>query len=140
MTDMDTGVALNWNTELLCLALATALGIVQMAWAAAAARRQQGLAWAIGSRDEPRPVTGVAGRLERAFRNYLENYPFFAAAILMVLVTQSRGALSEWGAITYLLARVVYVPLYASGVKRIRSYVWFIALIGLILVLIQPFV
>ena len=135
----DAGATIAWNTELICLALATLLGIIQMAWAAGAARKQQGLAWAIGSRDEPRPVTGVAGRLERAFRNYLENYPFFAAAILMVLVTGTAGALSEWGAIAFVAARIVYVPLYASGVKRIRSYVWFIALIGLVLVLIQPF-
>ena len=53
MTEMDTGVALNWNTELICLALATVLGIVQMSWAAFAARGQQGLKWAAGPRDEP---------------------------------------------------------------------------------------
>ena len=136
----DIGVFGGITTELVCLALATLLGIVQLSWAALAARRQQGLAWARGPRDEPRPVTGVAARLERAFHNYLENYPFFAAAILMVLVSDSRGSLSEWGAITFLVARVVYVPLYAAGTPSIRSLVWFIGLIGLLLVLIQPFV
>ena len=136
----DPGLTPAWNTELICLALATALGIVQLAWAAGAARQQQGLAWAMGPRDEARPVTGVAARLERAFRNYLETYPFFAAAILMVLVSGTAGALSEWGAIAFVAARIIYVPLYASGVKRIRSHVWFVGLIGLILVLIQPFV
>ena len=137
---IDEGATLSWNTELICLALATVLGIVQLAWAAVAARKQQGLAWAMGSRDEARPVTGRAARLERAFRNYLENYPFFAAAILMVLVSGTAGLLSEIGAIAFVAARIAYVPLYASGVKRIRSYVWFIGLIGLILVIIQPFV
>ena len=136
----DPGLTPAWNTELICLALATALGIIQMAWGAFAARGQQGLKWASGPRDEPRPVTGVAGRLQRAFANFLETYPFFAAAVLMVIVSDTRGGLSEAGAITFLAARIVYVPLYASGVPRIRSLVWFIGLIGLILVLIQPFV
>lgn len=140
MNGLDDGVALNWNTELVCLALATVLGIVQMSLGAVASRGQQGLKWASGPRDEPSPVTGGAGRLQRAFANFLETYPFFAAAILMVLVSETRGGLSEAGAITYLAARVVYVPLYASGIPRIRSLVWFVGLIGLILVLIEPFV
>jgi uncharacterized MAPEG superfamily protein len=135
----DLGATLSWNTELICLALAVVLGIVQLGWAALAARKQQGLKWAAGPRDEPRPVTGVAARLQRAFANYRETFPLFAAAILMVLVSDTRGALSEAGAITYLFARIVYVPLYASGIPRIRSLVWFIGLVGLILVLIQPF-
>ncbi len=136
----DPGMTLSWNTELLCLALATLLGLVQMSWAAIAARGQQGLAWARGPRDEPRPVTGVAARLDRAYANFMESYPLFAAAILMVLVSDTRGGLSEAGAIAYLAARVVYVPLYATGVPTVRTLVWFIGLIGLILVLIQPFV
>jgi uncharacterized MAPEG superfamily protein len=136
----DVGLFPALTTELVCLALATLLGIVQMSWAAVASRGQQGLKWAAGPRDEPRPVTGVAARLHRAFANFLETYPFFAAAVLMVLVTQTRGSLSEWGAVTYLVARIAYVPLYASGIPRIRSLVWFIGLIGLVLVLIQPFV
>jgi len=136
----DPGLTPAWNTELICLALATLLGIVQMSWGAFAARGQQGLKWASGARDESRPVTGVAGRLQRAFANFLETYPLFAAAILMVLVSGTAGALSEIGAITYLVARIVYVPLYASGIPRIRSLVWFIGLIGLVLVLLEPFV
>jgi uncharacterized MAPEG superfamily protein len=136
----DPGVTPSWNTELICLALATALGVIQMAWGAFAARGQQGLKWAAGPRDEPRPITGVPARLQRAFANFLETYPLFAAAILMVLVSGTAGALSEIGAITYIVARVVYVPLYASGVPRWRSFVWFIGLIGLVLVLLEPFI
>ena len=135
----DIGLFPTLTTELVCLFLATILGIVQLSWAAIAARGQQGLNWARGPRDEPRPVTGTAARLDRAFRNFLETYPFFAAAILMVLVTQSRGALSEWGAVAYLAARIIYVPLYAAGVPTVRTLVWLVGLVGLVLVLIQPF-
>ena len=45
---------------------------------------QRGLRWNAGPRDEPMPpLTGVAGRLSRALRNFLETFPFFAAAVLI---------------------------------------------------------
>lgn len=105
-------------------------------WAAAAARRQQGMVWAGGSRDEPRPVTGVAARLERAFSNYRETFPFFAAAALAACVAGKAQGLCLYGAALYVAARAVYLPLYASGVRNWRSAAWFLSFIGLILMLI----
>ena len=46
------------TTELRLLGAALIIGVVQIFWAAYEARRQQGLKWAGGPRDEPRPVTG----------------------------------------------------------------------------------
>ena len=74
--------------ELLLLACAVVVGLVQLLWAAGAARAQQDLAWAAGPRDEPMPISGVAARLDRAFRNFMETFPFFAAAALAVVFTQ----------------------------------------------------
>jgi uncharacterized MAPEG superfamily protein len=34
------------------------------------------------------------------------------------------------------MARVVYVPLYAAGIPYIRSLVWLVSLMGIILVLV----
>ncbi|MGZ8362812.1 MAG: MAPEG family protein [Caulobacteraceae bacterium] len=123
------------RTELMVLAAAIALGIFQLGWAAVASRGQQGLKWARGPRDEPRPVAGVAGRLNRAFTNLMETFPFFAAAVLGIAVTDSWSWLSQWGSLIYIAARILYVPLYAVGVKGGRSLVWFISLIGLLMVL-----
>ena len=42
-------------SELELLTMAIGIGLIHLAWAAIAARRQQGLNWARGPRDEPRP-------------------------------------------------------------------------------------
>lgn len=126
--------------ELQLLAWAVVIGLVQLGWAAAAARSQQGLKWAGGSRDEPRPVTGVAARLERALRNFLETFPFFAAAVIVAYLGGKLGDLTFWGASLYVAARALYAPLYASGVAIVRSLVWFVSMIGLFMVVAAIFV
>ena len=86
---------------------------------------------------EARPsLTGVAGRLERALHNFLETFPLFATAVLLVHVTGRHGSLSIVGAALYLAARIVYVPLYAAAVPLVRSLVWNVAAVGITLVLL----
>jgi uncharacterized MAPEG superfamily protein len=36
----------------------------------------------------------------------------------------------------YIVARVVYLPLYAAGIPFLRSLVWMVSLVGIILVLV----
>ena len=97
---------------------------------------QVGYRYTATAREARRPLTGVAGRLERALHNFLETFPLFAAAVLLVYVTGRRGSLSEIGAEMYLAARIVYVPLYAAAVPLVRSLVWNVATIGIALVLL----
>jgi uncharacterized MAPEG superfamily protein len=125
--------------ELQLLGLAVIVGLVQLLWAAGAARQQQGLKWAGGSRDEPRPVTGVAARLERAFTNFRETFPLFAAAVLVAYLGGRLGTLTLWGSALYVAGRALYVPLYASGVRILRSLVWAISMAGLIMVVVAVF-
>lgn len=125
--------------ELVLLAWAIIIGVVQLAWAAVAARRQQNLKWASGPRDEPMPISGVAARLDRAFQNFMETFPLFAAAILAATVMGKLGTLTLWGAGVYVAMRAIYVPIYASGVARIRSLVWMISLVGLLMVVAALF-
>ena len=126
--------------ELKMLAAAIVVGLAQLAWAALAARRQQDLKWAAGPRDKPMPIEGVAARLDRAFRNYMETFAFFAAAILILAVTNKLGtAMTVWGSGLYVVSRALYVPIYAAGIPRIRTLVWFVAMVGLVMVLIPLF-
>ncbi len=126
--------------ELKLLGAAVIIGLVQLLWAAAAARNQQDLKWAAGPRDTPMPVTGVAARLNRAFWNFVETFPFFAAAVLACAVAGKLGTpLTIWGAGLYVGARALYAPLYASGVPTVRSIVWFVSLIGLVMLLVALF-
>lgn len=125
--------------ELGLLALAVLLGILHLAWAAIAARRQQDLKWAAGPRDTAMPIEGKAARLDRAFRNYMETFPFFAAAVLLGAATTTLRDVSIWGAHLYLWSRVLYVPLYAFG-SPLRTLVWFASLVGLLMVVYCLFV
>jgi len=125
--------------ELQLLAVAVVIGLVQLLWGAAAARRQQGLKWAAGPRDEARPLTGVAARLDRALRNFLETFPLFAAAVIVAYLGGKLGDLTLWGSVLYVAGRALYVPLYAAGVPLVRSLAWFAAMIGLILVVAAIF-
>ena len=130
----------DWINEIQLLAVAILLGFVQLCWAAVEARKQQGLKWARGARDEHKPITGVAARLERAFRNYMETFPLFAAAVIAAMTVEKTGLLTWWGSLLYVGARILYVPLYAAGVPSIRTLVWFISIIGLLMVVASLFI
>ena len=89
-------------TELTLLVVAVIVGLVQVIWAAAAgAGGARDPAWLLGPRDDPRPTTGVAARLERAFANFLETFPLFAAAVIAADLAGKLGALTLWGSAIY---------------------------------------
>ena len=128
------------SLEMILLAAAVMLGLVQLGLAAAWARRQYGMVWAISARDEPMPpLQGVAARLDRAFRNFMDTFPMFAAAVLAAEVLGRHNDWTVLGASIYLAARIVYLPLYGFGVVMARSLVWIVATVGIAMVLLGLF-
>lgn len=121
--------------ELQYLAWSIVLGFVQLLLADVLVTRQRGLAWNTGPRDTSPPLTGVAGRSERAYRNFLETFPFFAAAVLAVVVAGRADQHSALGVQLYLWARIAYIPLYLGAVRHVRSLAWLVSMLGLVLVL-----
>jgi len=123
--------------ELKMLALSIVLGLVQIVLASHAASLQRGYRWTATSRDAPMPpLAGVAGRLERALRNFGETFPLFAAAVLIAHVAGRHGWMTEWGMQLYFWGRVAYLALYAGGVHLVRSLVWNVGTAGILLVLL----
>ena len=119
---------------MLKLGVVAGSGPDQIVAASHAASFQRGYRWTSGPRDEPTPpLRGVAGRLDRALRNFLETFPLFAAAVLVAHVSETHNALTEWGARLYLWGRVAYVPLYVAGIPLVRSLVWNVATVGIML-------
>lgn len=122
--------------ELQYLAWAAVLGVVQLLLADVLVTRQRGMAWNSGPRDTDNgPAQGVAGRSERAFRNFMETFPFFAAAVLAVTLAGRADASTALGVQLYLWSRVAYVPLYLFAVRYVRSLVWTVSIAGLAMVL-----
>ena len=124
------------TTELNVLAWACVLAILHI-WAAIRAKtRQYGTTWNVGARDEElAPLNPLAGRLARAQANYLETFPLLAAAVLIVSVAGLESRWTALGALIWLGARIVYLPLYAFGVPVLRTLVWTASLVGLLMVL-----
>ena len=121
------------STELTMLVWASLLGIFHLLVVAQFSRQQYGLKWIGSARDEPRTaMTGVGGRIERAYRNFLETFPYFIAAVAVVTISGQADRVSAWGAIAYFAGRLVYVPLYAWGVPVIRGLVWNVPTLGIL--------
>lgn len=128
------------TVELKMLTLSVVLGIVQIVAASHAASLQRGYRWAASPRDEKvQPLQGVAGRLNRALRNFLETFPLFAAVVLAAHVTDTHNALTALGAQLYFWARLAYAPLYAAGIPVVRSLVWNVATVGILLLVAALF-
>lgn len=126
------------STEMTMLWLSAALGLVQIAVAAAATVAAKGVPWAAGPRDEAGPPVGkAAARLERATRNFLETFPIFIAAVMMVsLPNSSHAGLSPLGAQLYFWSRLVYVPAYVLAIPYVRTLIWTVSVVGIVLVLL----
>lgn len=125
------------TTELTLLALSILLGFVHIFAAGGAKNLRYGLRWAAGPRDAQKPAAeGAAGRLVRAQNNFFETFAFFAAAVLIAHVANRHNGFTVAGAYLYFIARVIYLPVYWSGVPWIRSGIWFAAVIGVLLILL----
>lgn len=124
------------NTELTVLAWGCVLALVHVFAAVRVKTRQYGVAWNMGARDEVLPPPqALVGRLARAQANFFETFPIAAAAILIVSQT---GLTSPWtgiGAIVWLVARILYLPVYAAGIPRIRTLIFLVSVIGIGMIL-----
>jgi len=124
------------TTELWVLVGCILLGFVHIVLQAQSMNMQRGYRWNAGPRDEILPpLSGIAGRLNRALRNYLETFPLFAAAVLVAATANIHNGLTLWGVWLYVLGRIAYLPLYAFGVRYVRSLAWNVAVLGIFLIL-----
>jgi uncharacterized MAPEG superfamily protein len=114
-----------------------ALGVVYLLAAIIVSVLGRGMPWAAGPRDDGWPEIGkVGGRIERAWRNFMETFPLFAAAILIEATQQQDSELAGLGAQLYFWGRVAFLPIYAAGLPYVRTLAWTVSLVGIVLVLL----
>jgi uncharacterized MAPEG superfamily protein len=93
-----------------------------------AKRRAYGTRWMTSNR-EPEglpPITGWGGRAVRAHENLKENFPMFAVAVLMLVLTGKTGMQgTEVAATTFLVARLAHLGAYLGGWFWPRTLAWF---------------
>ena len=81
------------------------------------------------------PPSPLVGRLSRARANYFETFPVVIAALLIIGLLQLSSTLTAVGASLWLGARIIYLPLYASGVAVVRTVMWSVSFLGILLLL-----
>ena len=118
--------------EIQILALYGLLVILTLILQATGGLTQLGMGYLLGSRDEGRTVSGIAGRLERALSNSVTAMVLFAPAILLLVVTDSTSNQSLLAAQAFLIARIIYLPSYAFGITGIRSLAWTVGIVATI--------
>jgi len=122
--------------EILILALAALLLLAHIMLAVRVKTRQYGTDWNMGARDEDLPpLNPVAGRLERARDNYLETLPLAVIALFGVVLADKANTITAIAGWVWLAARAIYLPLYWTGVPKVRTLVWGIGLLALLTVL-----
>jgi uncharacterized MAPEG superfamily protein len=96
-------------------------------------RAQRGITFAVSARDEAPPRSDLEGRADRALKNFQETWLVFVILILIAHLAMPGDPLIFWGAIVWGAGRIAYLPLYLAGTYGIRSLVWNVSLIGLLM-------
>ena len=124
------------TTELTVLAWGCILALVHIFVAVRFKTRQYGTKWNVGARDEDLPPPQpIVGRLARAQANFFETFPIAAAAILIVTLASLNDRWTAIGAMLWLGARLVYLPLYAFGVPVVRTIAFLVSVVGIAMIL-----
>ena len=123
-------------TEILILALAGLLLLAHIMLAVRLKTKQYGVDWNTGARDaELPPLNAVAGRLERARDNFIETLPLAVIGLFGVVLADKANAITAAAGWVWLAARAVYLPLYWTGVPKVRTLVWGVSLLALLTIL-----
>ena len=123
--------------ELKLLVWSVALAFAQCLVAVTGALLQVGLPTLAGNREKMPEIAGWAGRAERAHRNMLQSLVLFAA---LVLVAQAAGKLdptTALGAELFFWGRLAYAAVYLIGLPWVRTAVWAVSIVGLLLLFLR---
>jgi uncharacterized MAPEG superfamily protein len=118
-------------SELVCLELSVLLWVAHVLCNAITARAEFGDYYLFTPRDEQKTPKGLTcGRAERALANYVENMVPFVALDLALIATAHTGGV---GATIWIIARILYLPVYLAGTVYVRTALWAISVVGLLM-------
>ena len=90
---------------------------------------------AVSNRDNLPEATPLAGRAERTARNTLENFVLFAAIALVAHASGANSPKVATGAQIFFWARVLYIPVYYAGIAYLRTAIYLVSIVGLVLMI-----
>lgn len=93
-----------------------------------------GLGSYLGSRDTRPDPSVIEGRMRRAVDNLRESFPvFLGLGALAHAVPEADVGLAATGAATFVIARATYHIVYMMAVPVLRSTIWTVGAVGLII-------
>jgi uncharacterized MAPEG superfamily protein len=93
-----------------------------------------GLTAAFGNRDNLPPDLPIAGRASRAAWNMVESMVIFIALVLAVrMMAKTNHPQVLAGANLFFWARVIFWPVYLAGIPYLRTIVWTVGIVGLLM-------
>jgi uncharacterized MAPEG superfamily protein len=96
-----------------------------------------GMRFGIGNRDTPPTPNLLGGRADRAAANTLENFVIFAALALTAHIAGVDNERVALGAAIFFWARVAYTVAYLAGITVVRTIIWAIGGVGLVMIALQ---
>ncbi len=127
------------TAELWLLVGAVVLTVVQAVIAVVGAITVVGIPALAGNREDVVVFESWIGRAQRAHRNMLESLPLFAILVLVAHLAGVGGGLALLGAQIFFWARVVHAVVYLAGIPWLRTGVWSVSIVGLVLMLVALF-
>ena len=128
------------TTELTILVLAALLQVVQYALFAIPANIELGPERTLSPRDEPidpaHELSTSTARLGRALNNHFEALALFTIAVVAVELSGKSSLVTQLCAHAYLIARILYVPAYASGAVPWRSVLFGLGFLATLVMLL----
>ncbi|WP_297109665.1 MAPEG family protein [uncultured Devosia sp.] len=121
------------SVELTLLIWSTALAFAYLGVQLTLYRIDYGLEHANSQRDHERPPNKWTVRGQRALSNFLETYGVFIALAVATELAGRSDALTQWGGQVWFWARWVYLPAYFIDIPQMRSLIWTISFLGLVL-------
>ncbi|MBY6063439.1 hypothetical protein CWI80_02680 [Pseudidiomarina sediminum] len=88
-------------------------------------------------RAQQQRLTGAGARAVAGHYNAYEAFPLFAAAVLVVIATEQVTLLNQWLAVSFIGLRIVFHTLYLLNWDKLRSLIWFLALLCPIIMIAQ---
>jgi uncharacterized MAPEG superfamily protein len=93
----------------------------------------------VGDRSDMPPADGLRGRAARTVNNSVEGLVVFAPLVLVAHLAGISNDLTVMGATIYFWSRVAYVPCYMFGIPWIRTLVFGVGLVGLLMIVAAIF-
>jgi uncharacterized MAPEG superfamily protein len=115
------------SSELTILAVYALFTIVLILVQVMAATGQVGAETLVHPREDMPKLTGLAGRLDRAQANSIVALALFAPAVLILQTKAAFTPTTLLAAQVFLIARVVYAIVYATGTPWVRTISWIVA-------------